>query len=602
MIYRIVFKKGVKMKLSLRYILPVFILLYGAVLHSSEKGAEYIDRLFFIQSMSDVFLQDKPELLAVKAAPFLKDKETSGIPDCFPCSLYLIRSTFKADPQTQLVAADLAVKFSPDLPEARIHYLSRLIKYTPLRFDRISKELSATAVSFFNFPSRDAFFYSILDGIIKGCIILLILFITVLLFKYSRLALHKYMHLAGYSKFYAIMLVPALSVSAWIIWQDQLNYTLVLLTVIMFFGSFALLREKIILFALFLVILAAQSGIILTGANEDATVDRLTALNHLNAVYSPSSADMKKIDPDLPGGSIAKGYLFYYSGNYKRAVFHFKKELSAMNEGEIKASIENATGLSYAATGNYKEAIEYLKSSYNYSRKIGVGYNLAKVLYESGMTEEGSALERNVLERADSVNLNYAGLDLPPMHKMWRFVTSGKTNAKFENFVRFIIFILINLFFFIFITLIRMNYLKNLKLTKCLECGSVICSKCNGGGEQVCAVCRLMKGAPDMFKEGEKAVYENKRERHFARESVTGMIINFLVPGGGLMFANRVLEGFAYLFIIVTVSVQLTQNEMGLMYNMNAGSSETIRIIAVVVSVIFYLISIIRGYAVSRGD
>ncbi len=590
------------MNLSLRYIIPVLILFYGAVLRPSEKNAEYIDRQFFIQSMSEVLLQDKPELLAVKAAPFLKDKEISGIPNCFPCSLYLIRTTFKADPQTQLVAADLAVKFSPDLPEAHIHYLSRLIKYTPARFDRISNEFSATAVSFFKFPPRDAFFYSILDGVIKGCLILLFLFITVLLFKYIRLAHHKYMHLTGYSKFYAVMLAPALGVSAWILWQDQLNYTLVLLTAIMFFSGFSLIREKIILYSLFLIVIAAQSGIILTGANEDASVDRMTALNHLNAIYSPASADIKKIDTDMPGGSMAKGYLFYYSGNHKRAVFHFKKELSAINEGEIKASIENATGLSYAAMGDYKEAIEYLKSSYDHSRKIGTGYNLAKVLYEGGMTEEGSALERNILERADSVTLNYAGLDLPPMNKVWRFVTSGKTSTKFENSVRFIIFILTNLFFFIFLTLIRINYLRSLKLTKCLECGDVICSKCNGGGEQVCAVCRLMKAAPDMFKEGEKAVYENKRELHFARESVTGMIINFLVPGGGLMFANRILEGFLYLLIIVTVSVQLTQNEMGLMYNMNTGSSETIRIIAIVVSVIFYLISIIRGYAVSRGD
>ncbi|HNW83146.1 MAG TPA: tetratricopeptide repeat protein [bacterium] len=590
------------MNLNLRYFFFVLILFQGLSLSAEKKPENYIDRLFFIQSVSDVFLQDKPDMLAVKAAPFLKDKETDGIPDCFPCSLYLIRATFSANADTQLVAADLAVKFSPDLPEAHIHYLSRLLKFTPFSFDRISKELCASAISFFNFPSRDAFFYSILNGLIKGCVIFLMFFIIILFFKYFRMAHHKYMHLTGHSGFYALVLLPAIGVSGWIMIHDPLNYTLALLVLIMFFSSFSLIREKIILYALFLIIIAAQSGIILTGANEEASIDTLTAVNHLNAVYSPVSAQMKQIDPDLPGGSMAKGYMFYYKGNYKRAVFHFKKELSTISEGEIKASLENAIGLSYAAMGDYKEAIQSLKNSFNSSRKTGTGYNLSKVLYEGGMTEEGSSLERSILERAEGNTLTYAGLDLPPMHKIWRFMTSGKTNTRFENFVRFFIFILGNLFFFILLTLIRINYLKNLKLTRCYECGSVICSKCNGGaGEQVCAVCKLMKAAPDVFKEGEKAVYENKREKYFAKESISGMIMNFLIPGGGLIYYNRVLEGFFYLFTTITVFIQLTQNEMGLMY-LNTGSSETIKIIAIIIATILYLVSIIRGYVVSRGD
>lgn len=586
----------------LRYISLIFIVLFSLSLSAQKKTENYIDRQFFIQSVSDVFLQDKPDMLVVKSAPFLKDKETSGIPDCFPCSLYLIRATLNTNADTQLVAADLAVKFSPDLPEAHIHYLSRLFKFTPFRFDRISKELSATVLSLFNFPSRDAFFYSILNGLIKGCVLFIILFTIILFLKYLSLAHHKYMHLAGHSKFYAMILLPAIVISGWALCQSPLNYTIVMLTLIMFFGSFALIREKIILYVVFLIIIAAQSGIILTGANEEANIDKATAVNHLNAIYSPSSAQIKQIDPDLPGGSMAKGYLFYYSGNYERAVFYFKKELGSINEGEIKTSLENAIGLSYAAMGNYKEAIEFLKNSYTYSKKIGTGYNLSKVLYEGGVTEEGSALERNILERAEGTTLTYAGLDLPSMHKTWRFVTSGKTSTRFENFVRLFIFLLGNLLSFILLTLIRINYLKNIKLTRCLECGSVICSKCNGcAGEHVCAVCKLMKAAPDVFKEGEKQIYENKRERYFTKESITGMILNFLIPGAGLIYSNRVLEGFFYLFTIITVFIQLTQNEMGLMY-LNTGNSETIRVIVIVVAALFYLVSIIRGYIVSRGE
>lgn len=589
------------MNLKIRYLFPLFILLVSLSLSAQKKPENFIDSEFFIKSISDVLLQDKPDLLIVKAAPFLKDKEVSGIPNCFPCSLYLLRSTFHANAGMQLVAADLAIKFSPDLPEAHIHYLSRLAKFAPFRFDHIGKELPATIKSFFNFPSRDAFFYSIMDCLIKGCVLFMILFFIILFLKYATIAYHKYLHLVGNSSFYALSLLLVFVISAWMLSRDELNYTLVLLTVLMFLSSFALIREKIFLYLSFLVCVVAQSGIILTGANEESSINKMTAINHLGAIFSPASVSQKDLNADLPGGSMAKGYLFYYSGNYKKAVFYLKKELATINEGEIKASLENVIGLSYAAMGNYKEAIDSLKSSYNYSRNIGTGYNLSKVLYEGGMTEDGSTLERSILEKAGDVTLSYASLELPPMYKIWRFVTSGKTASRFENMVKFFLFIIGNLFFFIFLTLIRINYLKNLKLTRCLECGSVICSKCNGGGEHVCAVCRLMKAAPDVFKEGEKQIYEKKRERFFAKESVLSLVLNLLIPGGGLIYSNRVIEGTFYLTAIITVLAQLTQNEMGLYY-MNTGNSEVVKVLAITGTVILYLISIIRGYVVSRGD
>lgn len=590
------------MNLKLNCFFLVLIFFFSLSLSAEKKPENFVDRSLFTRSVSSALLQDKAELLIGVTAPFYKEKESSGIPNCFPCSLYLIRSTMQSDSKVQLVAADLAVKFSPDLPEAHLHYLSRLIKFTPFSFDRLSKEFTATFISFFNFPSRDAFFYYIFNSLIKGGILFIVFYFIILFLKYSDLVAHKYMHLVGFSKFYAVSIMMVLAFSAWILLSDDNNWLLAILTLLVFFSSFLLIRENLVLQLVFVLCLCAQGGNILMGTGGDVVADKSLALNNLNAIFSPDSASIDQIDTNVPGGSMAKGYLFYYSGNHKRAVFHFRKELATINDGEIKASLENVLGLSYAAMGNYKEAIKSLENSYNSSKKINTGYNLSKVMYEGGFGEKGAALERNILEKAGTVTLSYANLDLPEMYKVWHFVTSGRTNTRLETWVRFFVFLSGYLFFFIFLILIEINYLNNLKITLCLECGSVICSKCNGGGEHVCAVCKLMKVAPNVFKAGEKELYESRRERFFARQSIIGSAINFLIPGSGLIYSNRILEGSFYLFTIVMILTQLGQNEMGLIYNIETGGLENIRFIALAAAIVFYLISIVRGYIVSKGD
>lgn len=581
-----------------------FFFIFLNVQHICAENSEhsFIDGRRFTKDVKDALISGEESMLLEKTAMYLKEKEISHIPNCFECSLFLIRSTIDSSSAVQLVAADLAVKFSPDLPEARLHFISRLIKFAPFKTARILSETKEMIKAFFCFPPRDAFFYSVLNTILKACLVFIFIYFLIIGLKYPSLIIHRYMHLAGHSKFYAVSLALVVALSSWILVQNEHNLFLVIMTFLVFLTGVSVLREKIILYAVFIIALLAHGGIILTGASEDSSIDRKTAMNNLYAVYSPSSADIGKIGLSAPGGQMARGFIHFYKDEHEKAVFHLKKELGIISDGKIKTSIHNILGLSLAALGNYKEAVSYLKTAYDESGNIHIGYNLAKTMYEGGMTEDATNFEKQLLETAGAVTLSYPHIEYPGMFRAWRYVSSGKTGDRFENWVRFFLFILSALFFYMMLLLVRMNYIKGISLSRCLECGIVMCSKCNAGGQHVCVVCKLMKADPEVFLKGEKEKYEVRRNRFFARHSVYTSIFNFMCPGGGLIFSNKVLEGSAYLFITVFLSILIVNRNTGLVFNINTGDSGTMTFILTALIAVIYLISIVRGFFVSRGD
>ena len=586
----------------LKIILFFSLLIMLPSLYADDTRELFLDREVFVEDAREALLHEDNTYVFKKMAPFLKEQKTIGSPNCFECSLFLIKSSLKASGDKQLIYADLATKISPDLPEGHLHYLSRLIRFTPYKVNNILKEFKLTFKSFFNFPPRDAFFYSLLKHFSLGCLIFILVYFIIMMAKYWALIAHRYMHLVGHSRFYAFSLLLTIGVGGWILVASGTNWILVVLTFMVFITGSVLMREKIFLYLVFILMMFAEGAVILTGANMDSAVDSRVAINHLNGIYSPSSSDLNAIDSTKPGGSMAKGFMFYYLGNYKRASFHFKKELSKIKTGEIKASIDNMVGLSFAKLGNYGKAVAYLKEAYDHDGDIKTGFNLSKVLYEGGMTERATALETTLLEKSDVTSYVFPYHKRPPMFKVWRFVTSGTTEDKFENWIRFMVFILGNLFFYMLLLLVRLNYLKGLTLARCMECGKVMCSKCNAGGKHVCAVCRLMKADPSIFKRGEREKYIKYRENYFARHSVITMFFNVVIPGGGLIFTNRITEGSIYLFITIFIATQFFMGNTGLIYNIRPGNTSVVVFFAAAAVMIIYLISIVRGFLAARGD
>jgi hypothetical protein len=155
---------------------------------------------------------------------------------------------------------------------------------------------------------------------------------------------------------------------------------------------------------------------------------------------------------------------------------------------------------------------------------------------------------------------------------------------------------------YIVLLMVRMNYLGNIKLDKCLECGAVICSSCNPGSNTYsCVVCRLMKAKPELFKKGENLIYENQRNGYFAKYSMFTTIFTFITPGGGLIFSDRVVEGSTYLFIILFLLTQICQSDLGMVYNINPGSTNVVLLVFGIIAGLIYLLSVLRGFFASRN-
>ena len=144
----------------------------------------------------------------------------------------------------------------------------------------------------------------------------------------------------------------------------------------------------------------------------------------------------------------------------------------------------------------------------------------------------------------------------------------------------------------------KYTYLNSLKISRCPECGSVLCSKCSAGGNDICAVCKLMKADYTLFKRGEREIYELRREGYFKRRSLFMNIITFALPGGGLLFVDRILEGALYLALPLVITFVYFFNTMGLVVDSSDGTM--VKTAIILADLLFYFLSVIRALFAAR--
>ena len=338
----------------------VFVLLFSFALSAETLHSTYLDRSEFISDINSALTSESAEALVKAAAIYLTKMHEANVPNCFACSLYIIKITENAEPGMQLTAADLAVKFSNDLPEAHYQYFSRLIRFTPLQADKILVQLLAAVKTSHNFVFRDSTSFLLLKSLSKISLVFFALFIFVMFMKYPGIIGHKYKHLVGFSHFYAIAFLITFSASAWIVSGDFHNITFVIIPLLIFFGDVGTRSEKAILHIAVILFMLCEAFSMLSEKDMNSKHDQDVAYNHLLAVVSPETLPDENIDMDQPGAYMAKGFLFLYNHNFSRAASNLKKELASVEVPEIKIMLLNALGVALASNGKHKEAISYL--------------------------------------------------------------------------------------------------------------------------------------------------------------------------------------------------------------------------------------------------
>ena len=554
----------------------------------------------FIADINSALISESPEILVKAATPYLSKMRASNIPNCFGCSLYLIRTTENAEPEMQLAAADLAVKFSDDLPEVHHHYLVRLFHFAPGRPDKIAAHFFKAADRSLRFAFADSVIYLFIGKLSAICLIFFVILIAVMFLKYTGLVIHKYKHIVGFSKFYGIGLLVTFFVSMWLVAGNFNNVVFLLIPFLIFFGDIGTRSEKITLHTAVIFFVLASAVSMTAEKHKTSQYNQDVAYNHFLALVSPDLLPEENIDLSQPGAYMAKGFIFLYNGNFSRAAFNLKKELSSAEIPKIKTMLQNAIGVALASNGNHKEAISYLKEAYESSGNPKIGYNLSKVLYEDGFKEESARIEKSLIYSASSESFSYPSLYFSNASKIWQYLCYGNSAASSRNKINSLVYIVLAILFYFFVLILKYCYLGSLKLSRCLECGNIMCSKCNVGGSDVCAVCKLMKADYTLFKRGEREIYEARRENFFRRRSIIMNILTFVIPGGGLLFIDKTFSGALCLALPLTVTLIYYLNTMGLVVDKT--DSPLIKIAIISIDVFVYCISVIRAlFAVRRS-
>ena len=578
----------------------IFLFLFSFVVSGETLHSSYIDKNEFIADINTALITESPEILIKAATPYLTEMHKANIPNCFSCSLHLIKVTENADSGMQLAAADLAVKFSNDLPEVHHHYFARLVRFAPMHIGKISTQLFSTINTSLRFIFKDSVVFLFFKNFAVICVIFFILFIAVMSLKHTGIIVHKYKHLVGFSRFYGITFLVTFLVAAGIISENFQNIIFVLIPFLIFFGDLGSRSEKIVLHTTVFLFMLTAAFSMLSEKDKTSQYNQDTAFDHLAALISPDMISEDNIDISFPGAYMAKGFLFLYNHNFSRAAFNLKKELNTVEVPEIKPMLLNALGIALASNGKQKEAVPYLKEAYNATKDKRIGYNLAKILYEDGFTKESAELESSILSSASFEVFSYPYLYFSDSSKIWEYLCCGNSGFGSRNKIHCLLYIVMSLMFYAFIILIKYTYLNSLKISRCPECGSVLCSKCSAGGNDICAVCKLMKADYTLFKRGEREIYESKRENFFRRQSILMNIITFALPGGGLIFVDRVVEGSLYLAIPLTVTLVYVFNTMGLVVDTSDGTM--IKIAIILIDLLFYFLSVIRAlFAAGRN-
>ncbi len=554
----------------------------------------------FVSDVNNALISESPEILVKAASPYLSKMHELNIPNCFGCSLYLIKMTENADPEMQLAAADLAVKFSDDLPEVHHHYLVRLFHFAPSRPDKTVTHFFKAVDRSLRFAFANSVTYLFIGKLSVICLIFFIIFIAVMFLKYTGLVIHKYKHIVGFSKFYGIGFLITFFVSMWLVAENFNNVVFLIIPFLIFFSDLGTRAEKAVLHAAVLFFILTSALSMTAEKHKPSQYDQDTAYNHLLAVISPDLLPEENIDLSQPGAYMAKGFIFLYNGNFSRAAFNLKKELSSVKIPEIKTMLSNALGIALASNGNHREAVPYLREAYESSGNPKIGYNLSKILDETGFKEEAAKLEKKLIYSASSESFSYPSLYFPDTSKIWHYLCYENDASTNRNIINSAVHIVMAIIFYLFIILLKYCYSGSFKLSRCLECGNIMCSKCNAGGNDVCAVCKLMKADYTLFKRGERENYEARRDNFFRRRSIIMNILTFTIPGGGLLFINKILEGSVYLAVPLTITLVYFMNTMGLVVDKADGS--LMKIIIILTDLFIYCISVIRALFSVRRD
>ncbi len=526
----------------------------------------------------------------------LKDK---GVPNCFECSLHLIKITNDLPPEKKVIAADFAIKLSPDLPDGYFHKLSNTIRFMPAD---ISAIVSGFAL-WIKIMLKSWLKYCFID-FAALCFerflgITAFIFLIALFFAKFKSIKHQLFHAAGFSKFYTTVLALIPFIFALPLFLGFRTPLFFVFTVIflLFFKSMSRTEKNIsfILGISFLALVITQKYTLIKEHNPTAAESSI-----FHAFFNPAFSNLHEIDIEQKYGFLAKGLVAFYSGNYKRSLDYLHREIEKSDNLFMTAVMENMAGIAFYRLGNAEEAVKFLQSSFKKIPTPHTAYNISRIMSLSGDSDKALPYENFAL-KSDIKEFIFPMILFPTPDYFLEELT--RDNDKKSATDRVVLTLLGLLFFLIFSLLIFIFYFKNPEIRLCPECGSVICGDCSSGTlHETCAQCRLIRISSTNFSDSDLAKREKSIKLHVNHWNAAGTTLALIFPGGGHLFLGRTLEGILFtISAALPISIFCCYTKADFLVWRIVYESP-IPFVTLFITILLYLFSLFRFFSVRRSE
>lgn len=556
----------------------------------------------FKKGVKTALLEMNDDLLIKNLSYFLRKKRESFAPDCFECSFFLLKETASFSESKKLIAADFAVKFSPDLPESYIYKFGRQLDYNPFDIGSLFESVKGYIISSLNFPFRDHLLFSIFDFIKIAAVLILSVMFLVMLCKYYDLVWHLFIHFTGGSFFYGMSAVIIYGFIAFYSIKAGLSWMFVFLPMSFVFYKFMKYREFFLIsFFLALFFTAESMTYIFNGKKAEHYTDSFALVD---SAFNYFPQDIPASLKDSQVSVFSKGASLFYMNKYTEAEPLLEKASEGLKDPVISAAARNMLGIIYHQKGDLNGARKIFLSAYRDVSSAHIAFNLSKILYEMKENSEAQTIETNILSRSKNTRFEYPMVFMPDIRHFNNAVLSEKSSGSGEPIAKPVYVYLLALIFTILMLFIIYNsYIEKFNLVRCVECGTIICENCAPSNDaEICIPCKLIKASRDIFTADERAEHDKNKKRHFGIRHGIAMALSIFTPGGGLLYKDRIIEGFIYLcsctvFVVFYLECDRIDS-MILSYKM----SELWPVLFITAAVFIHVFSFVRVFSILRHE
>ena len=468
---------------------------------------------------------------------------TLNYPNCFECSLWLIQQSADTTSTKQLILAEYAARFSPDLPETHLNRFNAVLLNRPGDIGLMVSSISKYAITALRTPVRDAFIGALCHLAMLFAAALFIVMMLVMSVKYGRSLAHLYSHVGSFSLFHMVIGVVVMLAAVVLAFKRVIGLEIFFILWIFFCYRIMRYRELAALILLLGAYLAA--GIWLDLIAHTSPRGESDAVALFQAVYDPPFAEKVTVDGN-PAALFARGMQALYTGRPERADSLFESYAKQVSDHRRDALIDNLRGICAYQRGERDKARDLYSAALKKDERPEYLFNLSRALYSEGAIKEAEQLEMRAIAIAGRSNFDYPVIFLPRPYDFYReaaaiTLPSGLMDDPLLRRAAGVLLLLLVATFLWSLGAAR------IAISRCIECGDIICEECGGTDDEVCLTCRVIKAGKNLVGFEEQRAHAQRREQWSAQRRTLSVAAAVLTPGAGLIYNDRIIEGLFYL-------------------------------------------------------